>query len=302
MYASWEIISYCNLACSHCYATYQDANLGTQPKRLATEKIRLGLKNLSSVGVDQINLEGGEPTLIVDDLVELVKYSTDCGMNTIISTHGMFLLKNGLVGRLIDAGLNTISLSLDGSSADVNNAIRVQHSGSPSDQFEKVIEFIAWYTERCVAGVASVKLKINAVVRRDNLLNLREIWKLLEAIPASAPVQLKLVQVQPRGCGRLQYDKLSVTSTEFHELVDHVKANCKFPVAFRDYTGGEYPFIVVSYNGDMVIPSGENHEKVCVDGEKLNVLCQDFSEKFGRFVENRPDFMNANSKINTYRQ
>lgn len=302
MYASWEVVSYCNLACSHCYSTYNEEGFRVPAgRRLSSEKMLAGLTSMKEAGITQINLEGGEPTLMGEDLVEAVRVSASLGMRPIVSTHGMFLLKNGLALRLADAGLSAMSLSLDGATASVNNAIRVTHGGAPSDHFERVKDFLAWYGRECERGKAPFALKINVVIRRDNIEDLRNITHVVRDIPEGSPVQIKLVQFQPRGAGKEVAHKLSVTQHEFFELVQHVTCASRFPVVFRKYDEEEeYPFFVFRFDGGVVIPKGKLHEPVMVDGAELNVFDEEFPKNFRKYSAGRPEFQHGNKRINTY--
>ncbi|HMP29108.1 MAG TPA: radical SAM protein [Candidatus Paceibacterota bacterium] len=302
MYASWEIISFCNLACNHCYSTYHDGHLSPKKmfKRLSIGDIKIGLKNLKSAGITQINLEGGEPTIMGLELVEAVKYSKDLGIETIVSTHGMFLFRNELIYKLIDAGIDSISLSLDGTTESVNDSIRVNHSGAAMNQFQIVLDFLEWYKVQCLSTIP-FRLKINSVVRRDNIDNLRNIGRLvMNILPNGLPVQIKLAQVQPRGICKKVYNSISVRNLDFLNLVNHVKRYCTFQVVSRSYDGGEYPFVVVTKDGAVTIPNGEEHTEVIIDGCPLNIFDNSFVELFQKFIHDNPSFITKNAGINTY--
>ncbi len=296
MYCSWEVVSHCNLACNHCYSTYHENGYRTKVK-LTSSQLDMGLKNLSLAGMKQVNLEGGEPTLLGESLVGAIKSCNSYGMRAIISTHGMFLLKGNYISRLISAGLDTLSLSLDGSTPAINNAVRVTHSRKPSCQFECVIEFLQWFAVRR----PPIKLKINTVVRKDNLTDLYELGNTLSRLlPSASPVQVKLVQVQPRGCGKESYPLLCVSKQEFEHLVSHVTKTSTFPVVYRGYDAGVYPFIVITCDGYAVIPNGEKHELIIDSCGSMNVFQSDFPVRINRFIKSWPSFLKKNDSINTY--
>src|SRR5262249_16158631 len=66
------------------------------------------IKSLGAIHTDMI---GGEP-LLHPDLIPLMKHITRLGMTTGMTTNG-FLLTEGKLGELIDAGMGRIQLSVD---------------------------------------------------------------------------------------------------------------------------------------------------------------------------------------------
>lgn len=326
LYVSWEVISTCDLECQHCYSLNEekshdfkkfnngDENDSFGKKRLTLEDIKTGLKNLEEVGVKYFNVEGGEPTLR-NDVLQILDLAKEHGMKTVLSSHSMHLLSKkdkerrplaeALIGRL-----DTLAISLEASTAEVNNAIRPNRKSfeNTSGHFEKVIEFLKWYGEEFMKkkgnGEKIYALKINTAVMKTNLDSILGIGKILtETLPRDAGVQWKLVQFQPRGKGVLSKDQLSVSDEQFAKVSKEAeeKYGNYLKIKKRAYKDEIYPFIAIGYNGDAVIPKGES-QNVVEDNKsrKLNVLKDDFYDILHQHINDNPEFIKKNSEINNY--
>ena len=117
----WEVTQACDLACDHCRA---DANPDCHPDELSTAEGKRLLRHAREFGEGQlVVLSGGDP-LKRDDLVELVRYGVDLGLNVTLTPSGTRLLTQERLESLVDAGIRRIALSLDGASAERHDAFR----------------------------------------------------------------------------------------------------------------------------------------------------------------------------------
>jgi organic radical activating enzyme len=102
----------CNAQCSHCECgPYESERLSlAEMQRLIDEGIALGT-------VGQIVFSGGEPTLLREDLLAAIRYASDRSLLTRVVTNGWWGTSpeaaRGYVGKLIDAGLSEINISVD---------------------------------------------------------------------------------------------------------------------------------------------------------------------------------------------
>ena len=118
----WEVTRACDLACRHCRAT---ANPIADPDELTTaEGLRL-LKDLASFGepYPHLVLTGGDP-LKRDDLFQLIDAAQSLGLNVSVAPSATPLLTSEALLKLASAGVDAISLSLDGSTAARHDSIR----------------------------------------------------------------------------------------------------------------------------------------------------------------------------------
>jgi len=116
--ASFGITRECDLKCLHCYSNSGDKD----PCELTTEEAKKVINDIADLGTKIIIFDGGEPTLR-KDLLELIRYSNDRGLRTVIGSHGMGLTKE-FVRDLKHAGCKGVAISLDGAVAKTHDEWR----------------------------------------------------------------------------------------------------------------------------------------------------------------------------------
>ena len=95
----------CNLDCSYC--TEYDNSKDHVPSDILRKRI----DHCAYLGCLHTDLIGGEP-LLHPEVVPLMRYVTQKGMTTGMTTNG-FLLTEALLKELIDAGMGKIQISVD---------------------------------------------------------------------------------------------------------------------------------------------------------------------------------------------
>jgi len=112
-----EIISACNLSCSHCFA-------GTLPRkgRMSVAELDALFEELSTLGSFRLGLTGGEP-LARADLLDILDAATHRGLHPCLTTNATLLDERMAreLGRRSDVWLN---VSLDGATAATHDAVR----------------------------------------------------------------------------------------------------------------------------------------------------------------------------------
>ncbi|MEM7592903.1 MAG: nif11-class peptide radical SAM maturase 3 [Cyanobacteria bacterium P01_A01_bin.83] len=107
-YAVWEITLKCNLACSHCGSRAGEA----RTEELSTQEALLMVQQLAEVGIKEVTLIGGEAYLR-SDWLEIARAITDAGMLCGVTTGG-FSITPAMAQRMREAGIASVSVSLDG--------------------------------------------------------------------------------------------------------------------------------------------------------------------------------------------
>ena len=100
----------CNLACTYC----NEFDDFSKPVPLEEMKKRLDL--LADMGTSIITISGGEP-LMHPDLPEIIRHIRRHGMIAGMITNG-FLLDKNTIGKLNDAGLEHLQISIDNATPD----------------------------------------------------------------------------------------------------------------------------------------------------------------------------------------
>lgn len=111
-----ELTTACPLRCPQCYCTLDGVrhlDIETAKKRI-DEAVELGLKSL--------NLSGGE-TLCYPRLYDLIAYASERVEYVNIAISGA-LFNQGVYDKLIEAGVSEISVSLNGSTPEINSLTR----------------------------------------------------------------------------------------------------------------------------------------------------------------------------------
>jgi len=117
--AVWNFTNRCNLACRHCYQDSARAALADELTR--DEKLRL-VDEMGGLHMPMLAISGGEPTLS-DDLLPVVRRSAGWGMHLSLATNGTTMTAE-LAGRLAEAGLRYVEISLDSVDAARHDAFR----------------------------------------------------------------------------------------------------------------------------------------------------------------------------------
>lgn len=146
----WELTQACDLACDHCRA---DAIPSQHPEELSTAEGKQLLEQVREFGENQLVVFSGGDPLKRDDIVELVEYGTDIGLNVTLTPSGTRSLTREKLEVLADAGLRRMALSFDGASAESHDAFRGE-TGS----FRETIEAARYARE------LGIPLQVNTTV------------------------------------------------------------------------------------------------------------------------------------------
>lgn len=116
-----DVTNRCNLACEHCFtAALPASSVG----ELDTGQLKGLISDLAAMEVRRIAFGGGEP-LMRPDFEELVAHCTDVGIRTHLGTAGMLLTPRRLAA-LVEAGLESVQVSIDSLRPEVHDRLRGQ--------------------------------------------------------------------------------------------------------------------------------------------------------------------------------
>jgi radical SAM protein with 4Fe4S-binding SPASM domain len=163
---SWNLTRKCNLKCSHCYINATTQNFTDE---LSTEESKLLIDQVSEVSRPLLILSGGEP-LLRKDVFELIRYGTEKGLKMAMGSNG-FLLDNAVAKQLKEAGIKTVSISLDSKIPEQHDEFR-----GVSGSWEKAISAIKALREN------DVLVQVNTTVTQQNYNEIDDIMSLAEEI------------------------------------------------------------------------------------------------------------------------
>ncbi|HEY5844501.1 MAG TPA: mycofactocin radical SAM maturase [Mycobacterium sp.] len=201
---TWELTYACNLACVHCLSSSGRRD----PRELTTEQCKAVIDELERMQVFYVNIGGGEPTVRAD-FWELVDYATAHHVGVKFSTNGVRITP-AVAARLAASDYVDVQISLDGATADVNDAVR----GTGS--FDMAIRALENLSS---AGFADAKISV--VATRHNVGQLDEFKALADRYGAT----LRITRLRPSGRGADVWDELHPTAAQQRQLYDWLVAN-----------------------------------------------------------------------------
>jgi [mycofactocin precursor peptide]-tyrosine decarboxylase / 3-amino-5-[(4-hydroxyphenyl)methyl]-4,4-dimethylpyrrolidin-2-one synthase len=196
---TWELTYACNLSCVHCLSSSGRRD----PRELSTDGCKAVIDELEAMQVFYVNIGGGEPT-VRPDFWELVDYATAHHVGVKFSTNGSRITP-AVAARLAASDYVDVQISLDGATAEVNDAVRGAGTyASATRAMDRL------------AAAGFVGFKISVVVTRHNVDQLDAFKNLADHYGA----QLRLTRLRPSGRGADVWDELHPTAAQQRQLYD----------------------------------------------------------------------------------
>ena len=191
----------CDLQCNYCYASSGEP----LPGELSLEEIEALIDEMSTLGCYKLSFGGGEP-LLHPQLPGLLEHAYARGVRVSLSTNAMAASRY-LVRRLKGAAIDEIKVSVQGATAQVNDAIRGEDGAFA----------------RALRGIKELKLLAAPIVMHMVVMkhNAHEVPRLVELANEIGVDQLKLTTVMPVGRAAHQ-SELILSPAETHRLWDEV--------------------------------------------------------------------------------
>src|SRR6201985_1398599 len=177
---TWELTYACNLACVHCLSSSGKRD----PRELSTQACKDIIDELERMQVFYVNIGGGEPT-VRPDFWELVDYATAHHVGVKFSTNGLRITPE-VARKLACSDYIDVQISLDGATAEVNDAVRGQGS------FDMAIRAM-----QNLAACGFAGFKMSVVMTRHNVAQLDAFKALADEFGA----QLRITRLRPSGRG-----------------------------------------------------------------------------------------------------
>ncbi|MDQ1631828.1 MAG: [mycofactocin precursor peptide]-tyrosine decarboxylase [Frankiaceae bacterium] len=201
---TWELTYACNLACVHCLSSSGRRD----PRELTTDEAKRVVDELAAMQVFYVNIGGGEPT-IRPDFWELVDYAVESRVGVKFSTNGVRITPEK-ARRIASTDYLDVQVSLDGATAEVNDAVRGEGSFATAT---RALQNLA------DAGVKDTKLSV--VVTRQNVTQLDAFAALADRYGAV----LRLTRLRPSGRGADSWHELHPTAEQQKQLYHWLLAN-----------------------------------------------------------------------------
>ena len=180
LFAVWNFTNRCNLHCKHCY---QDSDHNALSDELTQEE-KLGLIDQLGRGhLPMLAFSGGEPTMS-KDLLPALRRARRWGMHTTIATNGTTMTPR-LAGRLAEAGLRYVEISLDSVDPDRHDAFR-----GVSGMWRRAVA-----GAKTVVATEGLRLGIAMCVHQGNFHEVRDMIRFAEDLGASCFAHFNFIPV-----------------------------------------------------------------------------------------------------------
>ncbi len=199
---SYNVTRECNMKCSHCYINATENKL---PNELSTKEAKELMDQIAEVSHPLLILSGGEP-LLREDIYELINYGTSKGLKMGLGSNG-YLIDDAVAKKLKDAGIATVSVSIDSS-------VPQQH-----DEFRGVSG--AW--QKAVYACKALRqngvlVQVNTTLTHDNYDQIDDIMTLAESIGVE---NFHLFFLVPTGRGKTIDD---ISAQKYEEMITNTFA------------------------------------------------------------------------------
>lgn len=218
---AWEITRSCEFNCVHCRAA---ARYGPYPNELNTAEILRTLDNIAQFSKPIIIITGGNP-LMRDDVFEIAEYGTKLGLRMVMAPCGK-PLADETVQKMIDSGIQRISISLDGATAVSHDSFR-----RVPGAFDGALKAIA------AARRNGLEFQINTTITKKNVHELEAILKLTIELGAVAFNPFLLV---PTGRGK-ELAEQEISPEKYEQVLNWIyEQRDNLPIQFKPTCAPHY--------------------------------------------------------------
>lgn len=195
---AWETTRRCNLRCVHCRCSSE----ATSPQgAFDTPRALALMDDIASYVKPVLVLSGGEP-LMRPDIFDLAAYGTSLGFRMCMATNGS-LVTDETCRRMIETGIQMVSLSLDGPNAAIHDDFRRMPGA-----FEATLQAVHRFREH------GIPFLFNSSFTKRNQAYIGDTFRLAKELGAKAWYMFLIV---PTGRGRELFDEL--IDPEHYDLI-----------------------------------------------------------------------------------
>lgn len=278
MYLDWDITNHCNLSCTYCYNSNTLSDTNSALRLTSSQLYDLG-KKLIDNDIDQVLIGGGEPLIVKDYLIEVIKVFSQLGIKTDVTTNGT-LMDSFLALDLISAGLSSITFSLDSYLEDENDKTKGRGS------YKRTLNGISIFHKACIETSSEEIpfISISTVLSGITIHSSLDIKGLFQIASDYEVDQIRMIFIESMGKGE-QFDK-KLSPKSRMQIVDWIGENAPFYPSLRvsllsyglviDYLEKYYPSN--NYHNSRVVCAG-GCEYMCFLNHRLELWpCYGFAD------------------------
>lgn len=199
----WECTLRCNLSCRHCGSDCRKISATPDMPLDHFLKVLDDVATMTSPNRVLVNTVGGEP-LVRPDIVECGKAITNRGFSWGTVTNGV-LLDEDMLRKLLDAGLRTIAVSLDG--------LETEHNWLRGNSFDATINSV-----KLLVRTKGLLWDIITCVSQRNFSTLPQLKQYLIDIGVK---KWRIFTIFPQGRAKLN-SELFLSPEQYVELMDFI--------------------------------------------------------------------------------
>lgn len=236
----WQITKRCNYNCPFCLSGEQDSD------ELPLDKIKSIIDILAKASLVRIDFTGGEPFLR-QDFCEILVHASNKGIETLVTSNGS-IWSEKITQKLLETN-TLLLLSLDGDE-------EIHDKSRGKGAYRKVVENIKRYQD------AGVPLRINFLIRKDNLDKIDYIYQLVKDLKVD---RLFYIFIAPQGKA-FKNTELLLSNEEHETYLNQIKELKR--------VSGDEPFITIQDYSEL----GNHHSCFLIDS-KGDVISQGYSQE-----------------------
>lgn len=199
----WECTLRCNLSCRHCGSDCRKISATPDMPLDHFLKVLDDVTTMTAPNRVLVNTVGGEP-LVRPDIVECGKAITDRGFSWGTVTNGV-LLTEDMLSKLLNAGLRTIAVSLDG--------LEAEHNWLRGNSFDATISSV-----KLLVRTKGLLWDIITCVSQRNFSTLPQLKQYLIDIGVK---KWRIFTIFPQGRAKLN-SELFLSPEQYVELMDFI--------------------------------------------------------------------------------
>ena len=207
----WECTMTCNAKCKHCGSSAENKKYSNE---LTTDEIKNAFLQISkdmNAKKILIMVTGGEP-LTRQDLCEVMAYAKDLGFHWGLVTNGILLTEQN-IEKLKEAGMETISISIDGI-GETHNSFR-----GVNGCYETIVRNI----ENLKNANYVKHLQVTTIFHKENFNELEKVYSVMCGLGLDS---WRIGTIDPIGRGR-ENDNLLLDGIEIKYILDFIKVKNK---------------------------------------------------------------------------
>ena len=278
-YLFLELTDRCNMSCLHCGSACSTKKETVLPKEDIFSLLDRLADHYKTEDI-MVCLTGGEP-LLHPDFFEIAEYIHRKGFSWGMTTNGT-LINEFTVKKLADAGMGSVSVSLDGLEEN-HNWLR----GS-SGAFRHTIKGIR-ALQNCESLFAAIQ--VTTVIHRNNIDEMEEIYSFLKK---EGVKQWRLTNIEPIGRA-LKHKELLLKPSEYQKMFEFIRNKRYDYHVSMDVTYGCSHYLTVEWEREV-----RDYYFLCGSGIYVaGILCNgDIYSCLD--IERRPELVQGNIKTDDF--